>query len=289
MRSRSSHPLPLSHLLGWALVACLGTLAPHATDRALAEDAAEEGAAVEAAPPTVDEVLEGLKAKGEEGAGARLEAAVAALELDDDRLITPLGRLLTDDTYAVRAAARAALAARLGPTPRKKATKLLAARLGPLEREGPGSQGELIQTIDALRELQHPSSISTLSKLIGHDTPLEVVESASLAIANVAEPEAIEELIDLLAGRGKRSGGHRNALVKALRSATGERIGNDPDAWRSWWRTNEKTFDFESAAEQRDEARAKEQERAERRRRRDERGGGNGGGRRRPREGGDDS
>jgi hypothetical protein len=33
--------------------------------------------------------------------------------------------------------------------------------------------------------------------------------------------------------------------------ATGEKLGNDPDAWRAWWKDAKKTFDFAAAAQRR--------------------------------------
>ena len=44
-------------------------------------------------------------------------------------------------------------------------------------------------------------------------------------------------------------------LSQALYYATGAKLGNDADAWRSWWKDAKVHFDFEAAAEQREKAR----------------------------------
>jgi hypothetical protein len=230
---------------------------------ALAEDPAPP-AKPEPPKPEPAKLLELLKSKE---ASDRLAAAKDARSVQDDRLVAPLVGLLGDADAGVRRAAIDALGARESPETARKAASALASHLGRLgKKAGSEVEAEVIGTADALGTLAQPSTVDALLTGIDADTAPAVVKARLMAVANVPTAEAIEGLLEFLAkeGRGANDlqGHHCRA---ALKWATGESRGIDPDAWRSWWRDARKTFDFRAAAERRAKARA-EQEEKERRR-----------------------
>jgi len=201
-----------------------------------------------AAPPDAAKLVEGLKSKDKP---ARLDAAAQAKDVQDDKLVAPLAALLDDDDAAVRHAAIEALGHRTPPEAQKKAAAALAAHL-PKVAKKPESDVELIAAVQALGALAQPSTLDALTSGIDGDTSVEVVKARLTAVANIPTADAVDALIQFLAkqGRGK-NGPQREACRAALKEATGESLGNEPDAWRAWWKDAKKTFDFAAAAQRR--------------------------------------
>lgn len=235
----------------------------------LADDAAP------AAAPDPAKVVEALKSKDR---GARLAAARDAKGLQDDKLVAPLAALLADDDMPLRMAAIAALGARTAADAQKKAATALAAHL-PKVAEKVADEAELIATATALGELAQPSSVEPLLDGIRDDTSPDVVKARLTAVSNVPAPEAIEGLIQFLAKRGRGANNLQGHHCRAaLKNATGEDRGNDPDAWRSWWKEAKKTFDFDAALRRRAAERQKQDDKEKRRQDRKDKKEGDGGG-----------
>lgn len=198
-------------------------------------------------------IVEALKSTDR---AARLDAAVQAKSVQDDKLLAPLVAALDDEDSAVRETAVAALGARTGSEAKKKAASALNARLVK-DAKKPDATTETIAVAEALGRLAQVSSVDALAGDIAADADSDVVTARLMALANVPAPQAIEALIQFLA-RGGRGGAKAHQICRqALRSATGEDLGGDPDAWRAWWRDAKKTFDFDAAARRREEERAK--------------------------------
>jgi hypothetical protein len=247
--------------LALALVAGLVISAP-----AIAEDRPAPDAAAEV---DIEDVVERLKSKESD---QRLAAATEAEKIADDAVTKPLARLLTDDEFVVRAAAIRALATRTTDRGRKDAAKALGVRLGKIAKAAHG-EGEQLLVIEALGKLAQPSSIKPLFDGITDETSEEVFGARMQAVAGIPDAEAIEELIKFLSARGRgKWAGRKRSVINALQTATGERFGGDPDEWRSWWKENRKTFDFEAAAERRQSDADKRAEREERKRNKKKRG-----------------
>jgi len=182
-------------------------------------------------------------------------------------LVTPLVKCLRDDVREVRAAAAEALVAREGAKDRVQAAKGVAALLKPLPRE-PEAE-ELAREkllVPILEDLAQTASIKALLD-VHPEGPQTEIKARLLAVANVPAPEAIDALIAFASKQGRR-GGHRGAVGQALKVATGENFGRDPDKWRAWWKKAKRDFDFEAAAAQRQaqrEQRARKEEKKEER------------------------
>ncbi len=200
----------------------------------------------------------------------RLAGARDARSAQDDSLVAPLIALLGDPDSETRRAAIDALGARESSGSVKRAAASLASHLGRLGKKAEAEvEAEIIATANALGTLAQPSSVDVLLSDIAVETAPDVVKARLLAVANIPTAEAIEGLIAFLARRGRGAndlqGHHARA---ALKWATGESRGVDPDVWRSWWKDAKKEFDFKAAAERRAKARAEQEEKD---RRRDER------------------
>ncbi len=301
MRTRLRNRTP-DAFLSLVLLLCLSVAAPVAVaqdgeGRSTTRNAETAGeadgepdgeAAAEKAPVSTKELLKSvlaqLKSKEEFD---RQSGAIAALEIQDKKLFSPLLGLLKDKSDEVRFAAIRALMAREAPKERKSAAKMIAARLPRLSKHA-DTEGELLLSIEALDDLREPSTIPALVADMDSATRSEVVEARLGAVANIPHADAIDALIKLASsGRRRGAGGLAGRSARALRTATGENFGSDPDAWRAWWKDAKKTFDFDAAAEERDQARArqaeKERRRAEREERRQSGVSGSGGGSRKPR------
>jgi hypothetical protein len=205
-------------------------------------------------------------------AAIRLDAATKAKDVQDAKLLKALATALKDEVHEVRVAVMEALGTRTGDDARKSAAAALHKVLGPLSKK-PVQQPELLIALRAVHDLAHPTSIKPLLEGIDVHTDREVVDARLLAVANIAAPEAIDELIQFLS-KGRKGGdeGQRGAAHRALTYATGERLKNDPDVWRAWWKDARKTFDFAAAAEARAAVREKQDRRNERREGRGENG-----------------
>lgn len=195
----------------------------------------------------------------------RLKAVTDAAVNGHESLTSPLIKALGDKEAAIRTAAYAALGARTDVKGKAKAAKAIGPKLPRLEKT-PGAKEELLAAIQALHDLAQPTSIKALMGGIKHDSDVDVVEARLMAVANIPSKKSIDELIQFL-GKGKRGGmrPQRAAASKALKYATGQSgrgYGNDPDAWRAWWRKHEKDFDPHAMAAARAEAKQEAADRA---------------------------
>jgi HEAT repeat protein len=225
-------PLVAVRALGFAVSAALADDAPPAP----------------AAPPDAAKLADALKSKDKP---ARLEAAQQAKDVQDEKLVAPLAALLDDEDAVVRHAAIEALGHRTPPEAQKKAAAALAAHLPKLAKK-PEAEPELIAAVQALGVLAQPSTLDALTSGIEIDTSPDVVKARLTAVANIPTADAIDALIQFLAKQGRgRNGPQREACRNALKEATGQNLGNDPDAWRGWWKDAKKTFDFAAAAQRR--------------------------------------
>ncbi len=160
-------------------------------------------------------------------------------------LLRQLGR---EQSAGLRLAIVGALAGRSEPADRRKASGALVSRLGRLG-DHVAEQGELLATIQALGRLGQAEAVKPLIDGIDNETPAEEARARLMAVADIPHVEAIDRLIQFLSKFGKGRLGHqRDAARDALARATGQKLGNDPDAWRSWWRAARSDFDFEAAA-----------------------------------------
>ncbi|MHC4470120.1 MAG: HEAT repeat domain-containing protein [Planctomycetota bacterium] len=216
-----------------------------------------------------------VKKMKDRDAAVRLAAVRDAAKRPDPGLTSQIVRLVKDGDALVRQAAIEALRGRTEDGCRKKAAQALAARL-PILGEKPGYWDEYVLAISVLHDLARPESIEKLVDM-KVDEDRETVRSRLMAVANVPKPEAVDELIKFMSkGRGRGRKKQRDLAHQALRYATGENLGGDPDKWRSWWKKARGTFDFEEAAarraEQRERERKKKEQREEKERKRREKG-----------------
>ena len=249
-------PAHASRLLGLVAALSLSTAA-------LAQDPAPP-AKPEPAKPDPAKIAAALKSKE---APDRLAAAKDAKSVQDDSLVAPLAALLGDRDPEVRRAAVEALGARESAESVKRAASSLGAHLGRLgKKTGAEAEAETAATADALGLLAQPSSIEILLSDIAVETAPDVVKARLMAVANIPTAEAVEGLISFYGKRGRGANdlqGHH--CLAALKSATGQSRGPDPDIWRAWWRDAKKEFDFKAAAERRAKARAEQTEKERRR------------------------
>jgi hypothetical protein len=220
-----------------------------------------------------------VKKMKDRDATVRLAAVRDATAIQRPELTSQFVKLVKDEDGLVRLAAIEALRGRGERTCKRKAAQALAARLPTLSVKS-GYWDEYVLAIAVLHDLAQPESIDALMDMgLGEDP--ETAKARLFAVANVPDPEAVDELIKFLSkGRSKGRNNQRDLARQALRYATGEKLGKDPDQWRSWWKKVRKDFDFEEAAARRAEARAEEErkkaERAEKERRKREKAEGKG-------------
>jgi hypothetical protein len=240
---RTRRPLSsLAPLAGTALLLGALALAPDAQPAAAGEAPAGD------APATADEVAADLRAAD---AAVRAAACDAAVRVPGDIVLKALVRCLEDVTIEVRQGAIRALGARTVPAEARKASSGLLARLA---RKGV-PEDERLRLLRALHDLARPEAVRPLLAAIDRDMPDDEVAARLLAVANVPTDEAIERLVQFL-DRGHRaeSRADRDAAMRALRYATGQRFGREADAWRAWWREVENGYDHAAAAARRHEA-----------------------------------
>jgi HEAT repeat protein len=202
------------------------------------------------APAATDaaKLAESLKAKD---AADRLAAAQQAKDVQDEKVLAALAALLADTDTGIRMAAIDALGHRVPLEAQKKASAALVAHL-PKVSKRTEAEAEQIATANALGSLAQPAALDPLMSGIETDSTPDVAEARLAAAANIPTAEAIESLIQFLAKQGRgQNGPQREACRRALRTATGENLGNDPDTWRAWWRDAKKTFDFDAAVRRR--------------------------------------
>ena len=123
----------------------------------------------------------------------------------------------------------------------------------------------------ALGDLGQKSSVKPLLKGLDPKTPRAEAEARLKAVAEIPHADAIAGLMQY-GSKGRRGNTHRNLVVGALRHATGQKFGKDPDAWRTWWRENKATFDFEAVKRKREDDEARRQEKADRKKNRGDKG-----------------
>lgn len=98
----------------------------------------------------------------------------------------------------------------------------------------------------ALGGIRTPESLRTLVQSMTSEDDSFVLERVAASLGNYPEDSSIESLIAAMQREAARSE-IRMAVARActlsLRRITGERIGNDPSAWRTWWVRNRSTWD----------------------------------------------
>ena len=213
--------------------------------------------------PDADELAKALIERLEShDARIRYEALQEASQNQHPSLTSPLIKALKDDYTDNRKRAAQALATRADPKAQKRAATALAHRLPSLSEKEDKTE-ELVVIAKALGDLGQKSSVKPLLKGLDPKTPRAEAEARLKAVAEIPHAEAIERLMQY-GSKGRRGNTHANLVVAALRHATGQKFGKDPDTWRAWWRENRATFDFEAVARERDEKLDREQEKADR-------------------------
>ena len=224
------------------------------------------------APPTRDP-KELVKALKERERGVKLAALKDSLTVHDPAITGELLKLMKSDDREIRLAAIHALSTREGAE-KTKAARALAARLKPLGARISEAE-EYVFVIGALKELADPATIDELLSFdVNEDR--ETAKARLMAAAEVLRPEAVDALIAFASkGRNRGTNGQKDSAIQALRRATGQNLGSDPDKWRLWWKDARDRFDFDALKADREEeerlTEEKEARRAERERRREER------------------
>jgi hypothetical protein len=225
---------------------------------ALATAGDEEEAAAKA------EAAEISKRMAHKDPGERLEAARAAARNQHLSLATPLAKLLKDKDQRVRVEAITSLGLRDDPKAQKKAATALGARIRVLEGKEEKKE-ELVAVLQALHDLAHPAAIKPLMDGIPADPDPEVLRGRLMAVANTPTAEAVDKIINFASAGGKKFRRQKGLAREAIQYATCMKQRWDVDEWRSWWKENKTTFDFDATAEKRAEMRVAQQEKAERR------------------------
>ena len=199
----------------------------------------------------------------------RYEALAEAATNPDEALAGALIKALKDDYPENRKRAAQALA-KCPAKSKKKAATALAKRLPALSGKEDKSE-ELRVVAKAIGELGQKTSVKPLLKGLSPKTSREEAEARLRAVAEIPHADAIEGLMQY-GSKGRRGNTHHNLVVGALRHATGQKFGKDPDAWRAWWRENKATFDFEAIKRKREDDEARRQEKADRKKQRGKKG-----------------
>jgi hypothetical protein len=108
--------------------------------------------------------------------------------------------------------------------------------------------------VDDLGEHGRVEDVGPLGKLMALEvfsTEFGLRRAIAEALMRIRAPQAIGQLVALLE---KVQGEIRAEVVKYLSEATGQDLGLDAEAWRAWWKHNEKTFQMPAAAGQRKDA-----------------------------------
>jgi HEAT repeat protein len=200
------------------------------------------------------------------------EAIKEAAQNQHALLTDPLVKLLKSPRPELRGTAIEALGTRFDASARKKAAKALSARLGKLSKKEEDAN-ELMKSITALHDLAQTVSIKPLLSDIDRNTDGRIARARVMAVANIPDAEAIDSLIKF-AGKSRRMANRGKVVRDALIYATGERIKGDVDAWRSWWKENKRTFDFQAAQKKREEAKQKSLAAKNKKKNRNKKGGG---------------
>ena len=194
---------------------------------------AEEPRDAAAAVAEIERALASTKAT-ESAAGLSKHAGFA-----DPRVVAALAKGLKDARVEVRIAALDAL----GSTAHADALKALEgfhAAEGKALRKDPRA---LRRLLIAVARHGKPSSIALLSE--GAEAQLEskTIEARILGLANIRDKAAVSALFALADKLGfLEQNTHAESFRLALIVLTGEDRGRSLDAWRAWWRENEKSF-----------------------------------------------
>jgi HEAT repeat protein len=202
---------------------------------------------------------------GAEDSNDVIAACREAAASEDPALTAPLVRLLKHDNSAVRRAAIEALGLRKPAEEKKRAAQALAQRIAPLVAQ-PAAKEECLTLLAALHDLAQPVALKPLLHAIEPDADQEVARARLRAAANIPRNEVIDELLQV-GSAGRRGGAQWRvmAAIEALRYATQAKVKGGIDEWRHWWTENKATFDADLAANQRADARLREQAKAGRR------------------------
>ena len=225
--------------------------------------AAEREERVPDAGDVAEALVERLRS---DDARVRYEALQAAFQNQHPSLTGPLIKALRDDYPENRKRAAQALARRTDSKTKKRAAIALVKRLPTLSGKEERSE-ELVVVTEALGDLGQKTSVKPLLKGLDPKTPRAEAVARLKAVAQIPHAEAIEGLMQY-GSKGRRGNTHGKLVIAALQHATGQKFGKDPDAWRTWWRENKATFDFEAAAREREAQQAREQEKADKKNRR---------------------
>lgn len=230
---------------------------------------ADDGDAPPRVPQTADErAAELVLAMKNAQPETRTKAALAAVEVQHPKLLSPLLRLLSDKELGVREAAMRALATRADRKGKRKAAAALNPRIARFSRKT-SDQYELLIVIEVLQELGQSSSVKPLLDGIQWNDDPEVAKARVTAVGYIPHAEAVERLISFL-DRGRKGETFRGTARRALMILTGQKHNRNPDQWRAWWRENKKTFDLEAVAIAREAAAAERAAKAEEKKRRQE-------------------
>ena len=213
-----------------------------------------------------------VKKLGDKNDQIVLEGLAEAANEQSKSLTASLVKLTKHKNPAIRQTAIACLGGRTDVAAKKKAASSLAARLKPLSKD-PHDKTEILLVIQALHDLAQPTTIKALLDT-PNDAERDVREARAMAVANVPSKEAIERLIQYGYKDRRGEARTRDIAVRALRYATQDNTKRGIEGWRKWWSDNKKSFDPESAADKRQEARdAKAEKDAKREARKNKQGG----------------
>ncbi|MBI3273002.1 MAG: HEAT repeat domain-containing protein [Planctomycetes bacterium] len=177
-----------------------------------------------------------LSALSDPNYGVRANAAISLGELaEKETPLEPLLRALEDPHPDVRGSAAFALThlARFG-----RARELLPPLLQRLDDTSFTVRNEAVR---ALAVLGSPEAVNDILAKTLHDEYFLVRLNSAVALAHIKDPRAIEPLIGLLADTEKPV---RKEAAYALENITGQKLGESPSAWRSWWDANHSTIHF---------------------------------------------
>jgi HEAT repeat protein len=205
-------------------------------------------------PRPASEVLRDLKGSDPV---ARLNAVEEARELQDASITRQLVKLIKDKDPELRTVCIDALRGRETPAGKKSAAQALAARLTALTGKAVHVE-EYLLVIAVLHDLAEPVAIEPLLDMEVEEER-ETARARMMAVGNTPSREAVEALIAFASkGRHRGRNNQRKFAIDALRYATGENQGNDPDRWRIWWNDVKREWDPQRAADKREAKREAE-------------------------------
>jgi hypothetical protein len=206
-----------------------------------------------AAPRAVKDVLKDLKDRDRT---VRLEASEEARGFQDATVTAQLVRMIKDKDLEVRLTVMDVLRDREDRKCRNLAARALSSRLPALGSKVDHEE-EYVLAISVLHDLAQPCAVKLLMDFDIEESQ-ETSKARLMAVGNTPCAAAIDSLITFLSkGRQRGRNQQRQACVAALKYATGQSYGNDPDKWRDWWHDVKANWDFQRAADIREEDRQK--------------------------------